>query len=298
MAEPIIQIVEAGGIATCVLIHGERNGPDIVLLHGGMPGHVPYCGGSHLWGDFAPALAQAARVVAFDSPGSGGTVAGEGPLTVEAMVTHAGAAIAALSEGPVHLIGHELGGLVGATLAAQRPELLASLAILASAAAAPSGDGVDNLTFLAPPPAAPYSRESQFWAYDRLSYSHHHIDGALLDASVAAAEGAAHQDIMRRMADPSFASALPASVMRNKFNLFKAGREGSFQVPVQVIWAGEDPLVSREHGLWLFRILAAHQRSAQFHLINRSGSLPFREQPEPLLHILRAFQQGVMIEAA
>lgn len=298
MTEPITRTVDAGGVATQAFIQGERSGPDTVLLHGGSPGHVPYCGGSHLWGDFPAALARGGRVIAIDGPGSGGTVAGVGPLTVEAMADHAGAAIQALSDGPVHLVGHDLGGLVGATLAVQRPGLLASLSIIASAAAAPSGDGVDNLTFLSPPPAPAYSREAQAWAYDRMSYSHHHIDDALLNASVVAAEGPAHRDVMRRMADPAFAAALPASVMRSKFNLFKAGREGSFTVPLQVIWAAEDPLVSRDHGLWLFRILAAHQRSAQFHLINRSGSLPFREQPEPLLHLLGALQEGVMLETA
>jgi 2-hydroxy-6-oxonona-2,4-dienedioate hydrolase len=73
MADPAIQMVDVGGIPTRVLIQGERDGPDIVLLHGGMPGHVPYCGGSHLWGDFARVLQR----VRASSPSTARAAAGQ-----------------------------------------------------------------------------------------------------------------------------------------------------------------------------------------------------------------------------
>lgn len=289
--------IQVDGLATRILEAGAGSGPAVVLLHGGTPGLVPYAGGSHLWGALPDALARSRRVIAIDSPGSGGTLAGEGPLTVEVMAHHATSAIAAMAKGPVHLVGHDMGGLVGAVVALESPALLASLTIVASAAAAPSGDGVDNLTFFAAPSPAT-SREAQFWAFDRMSYAHHHIGDALLDATVTAAEGEAHQAILRRMANPAAAAALAGSVLRAKFGVFKAAREAAFPVPTQVIAAAEDPLVSRDHMLWLFRIIAQHQPATQFHLINRSGSFPFREQPEPFLHVLTSFQDGVMAEAA
>ncbi|WP_338664536.1 alpha/beta hydrolase [Pararoseomonas sp. SCSIO 73927] len=297
MTELASRTIQADGISTQILQGGTGPGPAVVLLHGGTPGLVPYAGGSHLWGALPGVLARARRVIAIDSPGSGGTPAGDGPLTVEIMARHAAAAIAAVADGPVHLVGHDIGGLVGALVALDQPGLLASLAIVASAAAAPSGDGVDNLTFLgAPTPAT--TRQAQFWAFDRMSYAHHHIDAALLDGAVAAAEGEAHRAALRRMADPAAAAALGGSIMRAKFGVFRAAREGAFPVPTQIIAAAEDPLVSRDHMLWLFRIIAQHQPATQFHLINRSGSFPFREQPEPFLHVLTAFQDGLMAEAA
>lgn len=288
--------LQADGLATRIHEGGAGAGPAVVLLHGGTPGLVPYAGGSHLWGALPASLAATRHVIAIDGAGSGGTVPGEGPLTVEALARHAAAAIVAAAACPVHLVGHDLGGLVGALVALERPPLLASLTIVASAAAAPSGDGVDNLTFHGAPLPA-FTRAAQFWAFDRLSYAHHHIDAALLDGALAAAEGEAHRAVLRRLADPGAAAALAGSVLRAKFGVFKAAREAAFPVPVQVIAAAEDPLVSRDHMLWLFRILAQHQPATQFHLINRSGSFPFREQPEPFLHALNAFQDGVMAEA-
>lgn len=295
MIELTARTIQADGLATRILQGGSGRGPAVVLLHGGTPGVVPYAGGSHLWGDLPAALAATRRVIAIDSAGSGGTVAGDGPLTVEALARHASAAVANVAEGPVHVVGHDLGGLVGALVALEQPALLASLSIIASAAAAPSGDGVDNLTFLGAPTSAS-ERQGQFWAFDRMSYAHHHIDDTLLDAAIRAAEGEAHQDILRRMADPATAAVLASSVLRAKFGVFKAAREAAFPVPTQIIAAAEDPLVSRDHMLWLFRIIAQHQPATQFHLINRSGSFPFREQPEPFLHILTAFQDGAMAE--
>lgn len=53
-------------------------------------------------------------------------------------------------------------------------------------------NGVENLSF-AHPPAPQWSRAAQRWALEQVSYSHQHIDGALVDACVAAAGGDAQR---------------------------------------------------------------------------------------------------------
>ncbi len=284
------------GIDTRILSGGSGSAPATLLLHGGSPGLSPFCGGAHLWGGVLDRLAAGRRLIVPDMPGSGGTAAGEGPLTVERFVAHATALIRAQAGGPVHLVGHDLGGLVALWTAINEPGLVASLAIVASSAASPTGDGVENLALLSPPRPL-WSRESQAWAYERLSYSHHHIDGALLDASVAAAAMGGHQTFARQ-ASAAADSDLAISVMRAKSRFFRVGREEGVKVPVQIIWAKNDPLVSVDHGVWLYRIIAGRQRAAHFHLINRSGSFPFREQPDEFLRVLTAFQDGLAAEVA
>jgi 2-hydroxy-6-oxonona-2,4-dienedioate hydrolase len=284
------------GVETRLLAGGAGHGPAAFLLHGGSPGLSPFCGGAHLWGATIDRLAASRRVLAPDMLGSGGTGPGEGPLTVDRMVEHARALIAATAKEPVHLVGHDLGGLVALWTALSAPELVASLTIVASSAASPTGDGVENLTLLSPP-APLWSRESQAWAYDRLSYSHHHIDDALLDASVAAAAGAGHKAFAKPGQAPSD-SDLFISIMRSKSRFFRAAREQGVKVPTQILWAKNDPLVSIDHGVWLYRIIAAKQRAAHFQMVNRSGSFPFREQPDEFLRLLTAFQDGLNAEAA
>jgi 2-hydroxy-6-oxonona-2,4-dienedioate hydrolase len=283
------------GVRTRVLSGGPAGDVPVVLLHGGLPGLSPFCGGVHLWGGMLDRLAAHAPVVAPDMLASGGTEAGTGPLTVDRMVAHVAALVAGQGR-PVHLVGHDLGGLVALWTAIEHPDKVASLSIVASNAASPTGDGVENLALLSPPRPL-WSRESQAWAYERLSYSHHHIDAALLDASVQAAGQAGHAAVARQ----DFVAAdsdLNVSILRAKSRFFRVAREAGVQVPVQIIWAKNDPLVSVDHGVWLYRIVAAKQRAAHFHLINRSGSFPFREQTDEFLRLLTAFHAGLAAEAA
>ena len=46
----------------------------------------------------------------------------------------------------------------------------------------------------------------------------------------------------------------------------------------------------------LFKIIAEKQRATQFHLINRAGSFPFREQPAEFAQVVASFQDGIELE--
>ncbi len=233
-----------------------------VFIHGGVPGVTPYASGPHIWGRQDGLMVE---------------VSGK---TVDAMTQSVRKAIE--GKGKCHLVGHDLGGLLAFNLAIEAPQLVSAVTAVASVAAAPTGDGVPDVT-LAHPPRPLLSRESQRWALQRVSYSHHHVDDALLDGCVKAAARQAAVD----------ADEFVPSLMKSKSRFYEVCRTDGIKVPCQVIWGSHDPLGTFDHGLWLFRGIAQKQRAAQFHVINRAGALPFREEPEAFHHLVAAFQDGL-----
>ncbi len=285
------ETLKVRGVATRVLRNGTAGTP-LVFVHGGVPGATPYCSGAHLWGPVLERFGAERAVVALDLPGSGGTQLA-GDVTVDLLSQHLRATLEALEVRRCHLVAHDLAGLLALNLAADAPELVAAVTAVASVAAAPSGDGVDNLTF-AHPPEPKWQRESQRWALERISYSHHHIDEALLDACTAAAESAPHREAVQRAAAGALADAFVPSLMKAKSRLYELCRTTGVPAACQVVWGSHDPLGSFDQALWLFRGLAQKQRVAQFHVVNRAGALPFREEPQAFHAVVSAFADAVL----
>jgi pimeloyl-ACP methyl ester carboxylesterase len=280
---------------TARLLRGGRSGaPAALFLHGGIPGITPFCGGSHIWGDSLNHSVNDRDVLAPDLPGSGGTAQSDAPLTIDALGRFSAALLKANSIEAADVVGHDVGGLVGIWMALHEPSRVRSLSIVASPMSAPTGDAVDDVV-LASPPLPRWSRESQAWAIERLSYSHMHIDPRLLDACVAASTGEAHRKAAESMAS-HFAKSFAPSMNRTKALLWEVCRNAGLQVPTQIVWSNNDPAASREAGYVLFDIIARCQKAAQMHVINRAGSFPFREQPRAFHHIVASFGEGVRNE--
>jgi pimeloyl-ACP methyl ester carboxylesterase len=239
----------------------------IVFIPGGVPGVTPYASGPHIWG---PLLERFSNASAIETSGT----------SVEALTQSVRKAID--GKGRCHLVGHDLGGLLALNLAIEAPQLVSAVTAVASVAASPTGDGVGDFTF-AHPPKPLWSRESQRWALERISYSHYHVNDRLLDACVAAA---AKQP---PMTPETYAEQFVPSLMKAKVRFYEVCRTEGIKVPCQVVWGSHDPLATFDHGLWLFRGIAQRQRVAQFHVINRTGSLPFREEPAAFHQIVAAF---------
>lgn len=108
----------------------EGDEPVVVLVHGaGMDRTV--------WQMQTRFLAHHGyRAVAIDLPGHGGTP-GEPCSSIGDYADWLAEAIAGLDVGAVHVAGHSLGSLIGLELAARRPELVATLMLLGTAAAMP-----------------------------------------------------------------------------------------------------------------------------------------------------------------
>lgn len=99
-----------------------ESGPTVVLLHG-------LQGRGSLWAAVAQGLvARGYRCVAPDLRGHGAS-AHTGDYRLAAFVGDAVALVEHLGAGPVHLIGHSLGGRIAWEVAAARPDLIRSLVI-------------------------------------------------------------------------------------------------------------------------------------------------------------------------
>lgn len=103
----------------------QGKGPaTVVLLHG--------FGGHHdVWHDIQPALASGARVLAYDLPGHGRSLAypGAGPAHVAAKAVLADLAARGLSR--AHFAGHSMGGAIAVLSALRAPQAVASLTLFA-----------------------------------------------------------------------------------------------------------------------------------------------------------------------
>jgi pimeloyl-ACP methyl ester carboxylesterase len=277
--------------APAVALRSQLRGDPLIFIHGGYPGSTPYCSGSHIWGPALDRFAATRSILAVDLPGHGETSASAIP-TVDLYAEWMAEFLAAAGTRSCLVVGHDLGGLIAIGLAARLPAVVKGISLVSSVAAAPTGDGAENLT-LAHPPVPLWTRTSQRWAFEQLSYSPHHITDALLDACEAAAQQAPHLAAAAAMRQGALQNEFIPSLMKAKASLYELCRLDGIPVPVQVIWGSHDRLGSLDQALWLYRLIAARQTAAHFHLINRVGSFPFREDPQSFHQIVDSFCEAV-----
>jgi len=114
--------LEAGGLSTSLLAGGA--GRPVMFLHG--PGESAV-----KWGPVLAKLAATHRVIAPDLPAHGGTEL-PGMPAAESVLAWLGDLIAATCEAPPVLVGHVLGGAIGARFAIERGDALAGLVLVDS----------------------------------------------------------------------------------------------------------------------------------------------------------------------
>lgn len=108
-----------------ISVHGETNDIPIVLLHGTAAYH--YC-----WRNVATALADNYRVYCPDLLGAGFSDKPKDALySKRAQSLRIISLLKALECGPVHLVGHSMGGEIAAHIALTSPELIRSVTLIA-----------------------------------------------------------------------------------------------------------------------------------------------------------------------
>lgn len=113
------------------------DGPPLVFSHG-------LLWSTRLFDAQVAALRGRYRCIAWDHRGQGRSdlPSGRAPIGVEECYADAVALLEHLALGPVHFVGLSMGGFVGMRLAARRPELVRSLALLETSAEPESPDQV------------------------------------------------------------------------------------------------------------------------------------------------------------
>jgi pimeloyl-ACP methyl ester carboxylesterase len=117
-------VAEIGGVRTRWWVGGK--GPPLVLVHG-------LAGAAYNFTELAPLLARRRRVLVPDLPGHGGTAPLPAVETMGDLARHVAAVAEHEGMAPADVLGYSLGGVVALRLAAERPEAVSALVLLASA---------------------------------------------------------------------------------------------------------------------------------------------------------------------
>lgn len=104
-------------------VHGD--GPPLLLV-AGLASDVSS------WQTVLPALSEHFRVIVVDNRGIGRSVPEDAPVSVDLMADDCAALIDHLGYGPVHVLGHSMGGFTALSLAARYPDRVKKLVLAAT----------------------------------------------------------------------------------------------------------------------------------------------------------------------
>jgi pimeloyl-ACP methyl ester carboxylesterase len=248
-----------------VVQDGPQEAPPVVLLHGS-----GFSGAS--WSRMVPALADRHHVVRVDLPGCGQSPPAPS-YDVPVQANRVAAMLDDLGLRRVTLVGHSSGGYVATALGEQRPDLLASLALISTG---PSPDALLPqplvLRMLLAPPLGPllWSRRSDAMIRKAIgATSARPVD--VPDALVADLQRTTYRTtraILRRSTAYISERSVPE-------------RLAALDVPVLVIFGAADPRWDRS---------SAHQYdtvpNARIELLPGVGHLPMLEAPEATAGLL------------
>src|SRR5438874_4597025 len=102
---------------------GPAKGPIAILIHG-------WSSSWYALSPLLPYLSQRHRCLAVDLPGYGDSPPGHTPATIDGYAEMIAGLIKQVSEKPVVLIGHSMGGMIGLTLTLKYPKLIERLILL------------------------------------------------------------------------------------------------------------------------------------------------------------------------
>ncbi|MGG5888279.1 alpha/beta fold hydrolase [Falsiroseomonas sp. HC035] len=137
-AAPPSSFLEVSGVRLHLRDTGPRNAPPLILLHG-------FGSSLHAWDDWVPRLEPDFRVIRLDIPGFGLTGADpSGDYTDARTIALMAALMDRLGLPRAHLLGSSMGGRFAWRFAAEHPDRVAKLVLMAPDGFASPGRGYDR----------------------------------------------------------------------------------------------------------------------------------------------------------
>ncbi len=235
-------------------------GPTLVMLHG-------FTADNQSWSPLEKAIGPGPALIRIDLP-----CHGKSPLRrITGFASLARMMVEAFDEatgdlGPVHLIGHSLGGALAIAIADIRPRRVASLNLIAPAGLGPEIDaatlqGITRAT----------KAESLGPWLRRLTANPDSISDSYAEAAMRARSDAAMRAAQADMADALFADGTQTFDVQAALHRLTA--------PTRIIWGRQDRVIPCRHA-------TAHRTDAAIHLLDGAGHIPQMDCPDRVARVI------------
>jgi len=257
---------------------GPKNGPIAILIHG-------WSSSSFTWAPVLPSLSKRYRCIAVDLPGYGESPAPKDPPTIVGYADLIASLIESLTDRPVLLLGHSMGGQISATLALRHPLLVERMVLLNPALSGRLSTRVNLL--LAPHILSERYQFMEWLLYFLAKTPLDYTDKLLKPTSFAERARVSEEDYQRIRADARRRGQ--GRVRAACFGAMRVGdlrgQLGRIEPPALVIWGAEDDIVPlRDAGA-----VAEEWPEADLRLIPNAGHWPQFEQTDATLRHIALF---------
>ncbi len=261
--------VDVDGIRLHVRDSGRRDAPAVLMLHG-------FGSSLHTWEPWAQALATDHRVIRFDLPGSGLTGADpRNDYTDERATRMIAALLDTLGVQRASVIGNSIGGRIAWRFAAQYPDRVHKLVLIA-----PDGFASPGFAY-GKAPAIPTLFRLLPWVLPK----------AMLRMNLAPAYGDASQlrdDVLGRYYDLMLAPGVRAAVIARTEQTVLAPPApwlAKIEAPTLLVWGEKDAMIPIANAQDYLRLIPA----SKLVIFPALGHVPFEEAPAASLPPVRAF---------
>jgi 2-hydroxy-6-oxonona-2,4-dienedioate hydrolase len=291
MKDKDARYTDVNGIRTRYFDKGK--GDALLFVHEGQAGAT---GNAQTWEQNFAYLSKYFHVYAVDRLGQGYTDNPKAEKDYEEyykrVVDHVYGFIKAVGIKKTHLIGHSQGGWPVTRIALDHPEVVKSLTIVDSGMA-PSGPQdwrmafYMYISFYVDPPEGPtpesVRRGIELWSYalnnitgDKVQRLHN-----LMHLPKMVEARAQMKKYNMNPAHPSF------QALKNR--ALEEIQEGKLKVPTLIVWGYNDPSLTPEVGITLFKIVSLSTPESQLSMFNNCGHHPYIEYPEKFNRLIKSF---------